>query len=118
MKPDADPILIAEEASDPHWWVDPHTGDYHIIYTITKGDYFTPQEFIASGIESGQSGGRTYKQRLRGAWLDGPAHMGGMAVDSEIPPYPLVNMPFKGGLSRDGRFLCTAYKYAYILTLP
>jgi hypothetical protein len=116
LKPDAEPVLIAEGASDPHWWVDPTTGDYYLVYAVTAGDYFTESDFSETTIESGGIGA-TLKQHLKGSWVDGPQHMAGLEVDPEAKPYTLIRLPFKGGLSRDGYFLSTAYKYAYLMRL-
>jgi hypothetical protein len=107
----AAPIPVSDGASDPHWWVDP-AGAYYLVYAVTKGDYFTSADFTDSALQSGGSVGATIKRRLAGS----PA--GGLSVDAQAEPDTLVRLPFKGGLSRDGKFLCTAYKYAYLMRLP
>ncbi|MBN1575984.1 MAG: hypothetical protein JW913_05490 [Chitinispirillaceae bacterium] len=117
LKPGSTPRLIADGASDPHWWVDPFTGDYYIIYTVIYDDYFTEYDFTDSSVGRGNLAGCTLKRRLTGAWADVPAHMGTLAADASSPPDTLIRLPFKGGLSADGYFLCTAYKYAYIAKL-
>jgi hypothetical protein len=117
LKPDSKAILIAEEASDPHWWVDPFTHEYYIIYSMTLGDYFTEYDFSDPLVEANSLAGTTKKQLLKGSWMDGPEHMGGLTVDKESAPYTLIRLPFKGGLSRDGYFLSTAYEYAYLMRL-
>lgn len=119
IAPDSKPILIAEEASDPHWWVDIYNNNaYYIIYSYTPGSYFLETDFLSSATEVDGSSGFTLKQKLTGTWRpDAPAHAGGLSPDNTIQPDTLIKLPFKGGLSPDGRFLGTAYKYAYILQL-
>jgi hypothetical protein len=116
LQPGAVPVLVADGASDPHWWVDPFTKEYFVVYSVTKGDYFTDYDFSDPTVESSDVGA-TIKQHLSGSWMDGPAHIGGLVVDKERAPYTLVRLPFKGGLSRDGYFLGTAYKFAYLMRL-
>lgn len=104
------PALVADRASDPHWWIDA-AGAYHLVYAVTKGDYFTPADFTDSALQIGGSVGATLRQRLAGS----PASA--LSVDAQAKPDTLARLPFKGGLSRDGNFLCTAYKYAYLMRL-
>lgn len=119
ITPDSKPILIAEEASDPHWWVDMYNNNaYYIIYSYTPGNYFLETDFVANSTEPDGTSGFTIKQKLTGTWRpDAPLHAGGLSPDYTMPPDTLIRLPFKGGLSPDGRFLGTAYKYAYILKL-
>jgi hypothetical protein len=104
------PILVADRASDPHWWVD-SAGVYHLVYSVTKGDYFATEDFTDAALQNGGSVGATIRQRLSGS----PA--AGLALEAGAKADTLVRLPFKGGLSRDGRFLCTAYKYAYLMRI-
>lgn len=117
LRPGAVPVFIADGASDPHWWVDPFTKEYFVVYSVTRGEYFTEFDFSDPTVEAGGIAGATVKQRLSGSWMDGPAHMGGLVVDRERAPVTLVRLPFKGGLSRDGYFLSTAYEFAYLMRL-
>ena len=118
LSPDAQPILIAEKASDPHWWVDRNDNDhYYIVYTVTNGSYFSEHDYSDPLIEQSGDAGATLIQRLKGTWRDVPGFLGTLTPDEEQAPYTLIKLPFKGGLSRDGYFLCTAYKYAYFLHL-
>jgi hypothetical protein len=117
LQSDATPVLVAEKASDPHWWVDPNTKTYYIVYSVTNGKYFSGYRYTDPGIEANGFAGATFKQQLRGSWVDGPAHMGGLEADPDVKPYTLVKLPFKGGLSRDGYFLATAYNFAYLMRL-
>ena len=65
----------------------------------------------------GQSGsGKSSLTKLLFRFLD-PQH-GTISFDgADAKAYTLVNLPFKGGLSRDGYYLSTAYKYAYLMRL-
>jgi hypothetical protein len=117
LAPDAQPIPVAEKASDPHWWADRSTGRYYIVYTITNGSYFSEYDYSDESIASSGNAGATMMQRLKGTWMDVPAFLDELAPDETYQPYTLVSLPFKGGLSRDGHVLCTAYEYAYIMKL-
>ncbi len=86
----ASPVLIAANGTEPHWWKDA-TGQVYIIYsnqmmstTLVKGNYFT------------------YRQKVS---LEGNGSLIGPA--EEIAPYAM-----NGGMSENGRFLCTGYKNA------
>ncbi|MEO7776335.1 MAG: hypothetical protein ABIY63_02315 [Fibrobacteria bacterium] len=105
------PILVADRASDPHWWVDPAGGAYHLVYSVTKGDYFTTAEFTDPALQKDGTFGATVRQRLAGSPTTA------FSLDAGAKPDTLVRLPFKGGLSRDGNFLCTAYKYAYLMRI-
>jgi hypothetical protein len=102
------PVFIADRASDPHWWVD-QADAYNIVYSVTKEEYFTTGDFTDSTLQNGAGVGATVMQRLSGS------DAGTLSVDASAKPDTLVRLPFKGGRSRDGNFLCTAYKYAYIM---
>ncbi len=116
LTPGSKPVLISEEASDPHWWVDRYNNNtYYIIYTFTPGPYFIESEALT--INNDLTAGATIKKKLTGTWQrDIPSHVQSLSPDREVPD-TLVKFPFKGGLSPDGRFLGTAYKYAYIMQL-
>jgi hypothetical protein len=117
LSPDSKPVLISEEASDPHWWVDKYNdNDYYIIYTFTPGPYFIESE--ARSLDNSLTAGATLKKKLIGTWQsDVPLHVKSLSPDNSVAPDTLVKFPFKGGLSPDGRFLGTGYKYAYIMKL-
>lgn len=115
LDPSAEPVFIAEKASDPHWWA--LDDDYYIVYTVTSGAYFSEFDYTDYAIEASGDAGATVIQKLKGSWRDVPDFIGTLAPDERNSPYTLIKLPFKGGLSRDGRFLCTAYKSAYIVHL-
>jgi len=90
---------------------------YYIVYTITDGPYFTEYDFSDPSIEKSGNAGATMIQKLKGSWGDVPSFLSGLSPDDAEKPNTLINLPFKGGLSRDGHFLCTGYEYAYLLRL-
>ncbi len=114
LTPGSIPRLVAEGGSDPHWWTDPFSGDYHIVYTVTTGEYYTSGSFGEAGSPADESSGYTLKRRLSGTWNPAPSHTATLETDDADTPDTLIRFPFKGGLSRDGYFLATAYKYAFI----
>jgi hypothetical protein len=114
----SDPVLIADYASDPHWWIDRNNNDqFYIVYAVTPGTYFSEYDYSDPAIEKSGEAGATLIQRLKGTWRDVPSFIGTLAPDETYTPYTLIKLPFKGGLSRDGAYLCTAYKYAYLMKL-
>jgi hypothetical protein len=119
LRPGSTPILVAENASDPHWWVDPYSDahEYYIVYSFTRGEYETDFDFSNPAVAAGGEAGSTVLVRLKGTWRDAPDFVGSLAVDGSYQPRVIARLPFKGGLSRDGRFLCTSYKYSYLLRM-
>jgi hypothetical protein len=105
------PILVSDRASDPHWWVDSASGANHLVYSVTRGDYFTDADFTDTVLQAGGTVGATVRRRLAGNAANA------LALDAAAKPDTLVRLPFKGGLSRDGKYLCTAYKYAYLMRI-
>jgi hypothetical protein len=118
LSPDSNPILISDMASDPHWWVDHYNNsEYSIVYTHTIGPYFSEFDFTDVSVGVSGGAGSTILRHLKGTWQDAPGFIGSLNLDDSYAPDTLVRLPFKGGLSSDGRFLCTAYEYAYIMRL-
>jgi hypothetical protein len=113
---DALPVLVADRASDPHWWVDPE-GGYYIVYAATPGPYYSEYDYTDRSVESAGIAGATMLRRLKGSRGAVPSFLGGLAPDETDAPHTLINLPFKGGLSPDGFFLCTAYRNAYLLRI-
>ena len=113
------PILITENTSEPHWWIDPidPNGTYYVVYTTINGNKTVLEDLTDPSFAKDGSIGKTLKQKLIGSAGDVPAHMG-LRVDQSFKPEVIVNLPFKGGLSRDGRFLSTGYTNTYLLQLP
>jgi hypothetical protein len=110
LKPGAEPILLGEKAFDPHWWVDPLDGRYFIIYARIPGVKLINADYRSPSVPMDGSLGSTVKVLLQGSPMDVPSHMGLRAYGSES----IAGLPFKGGLSPDGRYLCTGQTYSYI----
>lgn len=87
LDPLAEPVLISANGTEPHWWTD-STGQIYIIYS---------NQFISSTLAPGRF--FTFRQKVT---LAGAGSLAGQA--DTIAPYPM-----NGGLSADGRFLCTGY---------
>jgi hypothetical protein len=112
LSPQSKPVLLKEGASDPHWWTNPATDQLYVVYTEIKGDnYVSPDLSDPQFLVSGELGS-TFMQRVHlNAGL--PSALS-VELDS---PVNMIHLPLKGGLSPDGHFLCTGYKYAYIVEL-
>ncbi len=106
----AKPILIAENGSSPHWWVHPEFGDLYVIYTEVNGDFLVTEKYTV-GLEEDGNVGATYKLQVKASSSDLPGHAQFTKVGS---PIKLINLPFKGGLSPDGRYLATGYQFTYM----
>lgn len=106
------PVLLKDGAADPHWWTSPVTGQLHILYTEFEGDYnISPDLSAPQYIASGELGS-TYLQKI---YLN-YGLPSALSVELDTP-VNILHLPFKGGLSPDGHFLCTGYTYAYIVEL-
>jgi hypothetical protein len=118
LSPSSKPVLIAENASDPHWWIDRSDNNrYYIVYAVTPGAYLSEFNYSDVSIEKSGDAGATLIQRLKGTWRDAPSFLGTLTPDETFTACTLIKLPFKGGLSPDGSYLCTAYKYAYLMKL-
>jgi hypothetical protein len=107
------PILLANNAADPHWWIHPEFKTTHIVYAMINGGYFTIEDYSDPSLSNGLIGS-TYKQEIRIASSKLPAHASFAPVGE---PENIASLPFKGGLSHDGKYLCTGYGYGFILSL-
>jgi hypothetical protein len=107
------PILLANNAADPHWWIHPEFKTTYIIYAMIKGDYYTIDDYSDPSLANGLIGG-TYKQEIKVASMVLSAHAAFTPVGE---PENIATLPFKGGLSRDGKYLCTGYGYGFIMSL-
>ena len=95
LDPSSEPVLIAANGTEPHWWKD-SSGQLYVLYsnqlmstTMVKGDY------------------ATYRQKVS---LDGNGALVGSS--EQIAPYAM-----NGGMSANGRYLCTGYKNAAMYDL-
>jgi hypothetical protein len=109
LAPDSRALLLRDNAADPHWWRNPTSGEYLVVYCTEWGairDVFEEIDDIAA-----DDVGKTYALRVNLA-----------SVDEQLPavlnftsdPAVLLNLPFRGGLSPSGRYLGTGYQYGYI----
>ncbi|HUI90963.1 MAG TPA: hypothetical protein VLX68_01840 [Chitinivibrionales bacterium] len=94
LDPAAVPILVASPGSDPHFYKDPQ-GNLWVTYANITG--------ILTGSLTSDSSYVTYKQQVNA--------INGQKIGL---PDTLVHLPFYGGISKDGRYLCTGYAGAYI----
>lgn len=115
LRPGASPIMIASDASDPHWWVHPQDSTLRfIIYQTVPGWNLVEGDLAeAEHLESGQLGS-TWRLLVK---LFSGAPSASAACVKMTEPELLVNLPTKGGLSRDGRYLCTGYSRAFMVGL-
>lgn len=92
LDPNAQPVLVASNGTEPHWWQDQDTT--FLIYS----DKYMVDDISALPRNSGH----TFRRKVS---LSGANPVFG-PIDT-IAPYPM-----NGGLSKDGRYLCTGYKRA------
>jgi hypothetical protein len=108
------PYLVEEDACDPHWWVHPRDRSLvYLVYSKVTGSYFVKEDFTDDQVEQQGLAGSTVKQQVE-LFAGMPAHAGVQFAGS---PQTLANLPFRGGLSRDGWYMCTGYAYGYIMGL-
>jgi Tol biopolymer transport system component len=91
----SDPVLIAEPGSDPHFYKD-KLGYLYVTYTDTEEILGVPANQITARA--------TYMVQVD-------------TLSGQPNPSTLKNIakyPFYGGMSRDGRYICTGYKSAAI----
>jgi hypothetical protein len=87
----SEPVLIADNGTEPHWWVDDN-GEMFIIYSDNM--------LVPGALVKGK--GTTWKRKVD---LAGSGSVSG-------PPVEIAPFPMNGGLSHDGRYLCTGYEQA------
>lgn len=104
LAPGSAPILLANPGFDPHWWF--YNGSAYVLYSTTG---VVTSEVLDEKVADG-SAGRTMRQQVKLAPL-GPKHIMFSKVGE---PESLLPYPFKGGLSPDGFYAATGYKYAYM----
>lgn len=112
LKSDSKALLLSENASDPHWWQNPLNNQLYVIYSEINGDNRVFADLAKpSYLQSGDAG-KTYRRTI--SLTSGlPSVLTATIGERTL----LVNLPLKGGLSPDGRFLCTGYNYAYLVGL-
>lgn len=112
LSPQSTPILLKEGASDPHWWLDPASNQYYIIYSKINGDNRVYSDLSQPRYLTTGESGQTYLQKINLS----PHLPAALSIETGIPNL-LVNLPLKGGLSPDGHILCTGYNFAYFVEL-
>ena len=116
LKADARPLLFKTETSDPHWWVHPaDTSLMFVVYQEVPGDNLVYGDYTDEKYLATAELGTTSRQMLR-LFPDAATESAGAIRVGQ--PEVLVNLPMKGGLSPDGRYLCTGYSRAFIVGLP
>ncbi len=118
LKTGSTPVLISDDAYEPHWWIDPvdPNQSYYIVFVTLTGIKVIDHDYTNPSVEATASAGTTRKRKLKGSAGDVPAHMG-LKVEESSAVETITNLPFKGGLSPDGVYLCTGYSYTYMLML-
>ncbi|MBD3345924.1 MAG: hypothetical protein GF401_12750 [Chitinivibrionales bacterium] len=108
------PIRIASVGAEPHWWKDPVDSALYIVYTDRGGPL--PSE-LNDNTNDG-SIGSTFIQAVDFEKLaEASQNNYGTWIASLGMLFELGDFPFKGGLSRDGRFFSTGYQYTYLYKL-
>jgi hypothetical protein len=112
VDPASTPILITRGAAEPHWLKSPADGSLYISYCTILG----PLEQKAEDYLVKGTAPFAYTKLQR---VTPPASSGDIPSYLVFPgdPKTLANFPFQGGISRDGRYICTGYKYAYVYAL-
>jgi hypothetical protein len=108
------PYVLEEDACDPHWWVHPDDPSLvYVVYAKLTGSYYVKEDLGDKTVLQTASAGYTVKQQVL-LFPGRPTHAGLQMVGS---PQRLVNLPFRGGMSPDGVYMCTGYAYGYIIGL-
>jgi hypothetical protein len=98
LDPDATPVLIDANGTEPHWWVDTAVSP-HQVYVIYS------DRALIDNLSSGNS--HTYKRKVS---LSG----NGSAQDASVAIAPYA---MNGGMSKDGNYICTGYQIAAFYNL-
>jgi hypothetical protein len=102
LSPTSEAVEVASPGVDPHWWGS--EGNLFIVYAET------PDNFHKGELKAGDtSKGTTKAIRIAGS-PSGPSFA---QYRLEGSPIKLADQPYKGGLSLDGKYLCTGYEYSY-----
>lgn len=110
------PILLKEGWSDPHWWAHPADSSLlYLVYQEVPGDNLVYGDLADPSLRLTGELGVTYRQLVH---LFTGASTQSASLSRIGQPEALVKLPTKGGLSPDGRYLCTGYDRAFIVGLP
>lgn len=116
LVPGSVPILLKEGASDPHWWRHPRDASMlYVVYQEVPGDNLVYGDLKDESFQSTAELGVTKRQMIR---LFSGAPSGAVSLSRLGLEETVVSLPTKGGLSPDGRYLCTGYDRAFMVELP
>ena len=116
LSTESKPILFKEGALDPHWWVHPFDSTLlYLIYQEVPGSNLVTGDLADTTYLTTGELGKTYRQQLR-LFPDTDVEL--VALTKIGEPELLVNLPTKGGLSPDGKYLCTGFDRAFMVGLP
>ena len=114
LSPASTPYLVEDGGCDPHWWIHPADRSLlFIVYARLTGAYYTKEDYLDATVQRTASAGVTVKQQVK-LFAGLPAHAGLQFIGV---PQVIAPLPFKGGMSRDGRYLSTGYAGAYLMKL-
>ena len=105
LSPDAQPILVGTERLDPHWFVSPTDGSWHIVSCWLENGRFVQDSYTSEKLDGSLGATMIRKTSL-------PASADFVGIE-EV----LVRAAFKGGVSPDGKFAATGYGYAFLAKL-
>ena len=113
LSPTSLPILIESNAADPHWWSHPDDpSKLYIIYTSIPGSNLVMSDLSDESLLKDGSAGQTYMAQVE-CFAGKPSIFSFNIISQKL----IINLPLKGGLSPDGKFLCTGSDKAYIVRL-
>lgn len=103
---------MKSEPTQPHWFES--DGRLFVVWTeFMQASYYNKVHLDNAAAQDG-SAGRTVMREVRlKAGAKGKELVEWVDDNVELAPVPMI-----GGLSPDGKFLSTGYKYAYLLKLP
>lgn len=108
-----EPIAISETGSDPHWFIHPQNpAQTYVTYVeLPSGNSYKILEELDDPklLASGTVGSTWKKEVSIGLSEDTSAES--VFGDATM----IINLPFKGGRSPNGDFMCTGINYGYIV---
>jgi len=116
LKLGSQPVLIAEGAMDPRWWVNPaDPSRLSLVYMVlpVATSYITKENLQDASLLTSGAAGATWMQEVR---LSAGLPLA-LAVEFVGSARKLVNLPFRAGLSPDGRYLATGTNDGYMMEL-
>jgi hypothetical protein len=108
----SEPILLEKGSSDPHWTTDP-LNNLYIVYAMIPGANLVLGDLSDPSIIENGSCGKTMIQEV--SCMSGLSSL--FAFKKIDLARTIAMLPLKGGISPDGRFLCTASDKAFIVKI-